>query len=71
VSIERVITSGAFPLHGGTWEVDNNIWLVGDHSEVLVIDAVHAIAEAVGDRRVVAVVLETDHLGRLEEERPA
>jgi glyoxylase-like metal-dependent hydrolase (beta-lactamase superfamily II) len=64
VSSERVITSGTFSLDGGTWEVDNNVWLVGDRSEVLVIDAAHdadAIAEAVGDRRVVAVVCTHAH----------
>ncbi len=62
--IERVITSGTFSLDGGTWEVENNVWLVGDRSEVLVIDAAHdadAIAEAVGDRRVVAVVCTHAH----------
>jgi glyoxylase-like metal-dependent hydrolase (beta-lactamase superfamily II) len=64
VSIERVITSGTFSLDGGTWEVENNVWLVGDQSEVLVIDAAHdadAIAAAVGDRRVVAVVCTHAH----------
>ena len=28
--IDRVVTSGTFSLDGGTWEVDNNVWLVGD-----------------------------------------
>ncbi|MGH4023877.1 MAG: MBL fold metallo-hydrolase [Pseudonocardiaceae bacterium] len=57
--IERVVTSGTFSLDGGTWEVDNNVWLVGDDREVMVIDAAHdaeAIATAVGDRRVVGIV---------------
>ena len=57
--IERVVTSGTFNLDGGTWEVDNNVWLVGDDREVLVIDAAHdaeAIAAAAGDRRVVGIV---------------
>jgi len=64
VSIEHVVTSGTFSLDGGTWEVDNNVWIVGDSSEVLVIDAAHsadAIAAAVGDRRVVAVVCTHAH----------
>lgn len=38
-AIERVITHGTFELDGGSWEVDNNIWLVGDDSEVVVFDA--------------------------------
>jgi len=39
--IERVVTRGTFALDGGTWEVDNNIWLVGDDSDVVIIDAAH------------------------------
>jgi hypothetical protein len=39
--IERVVTSGTFELDGGSWDVDNNIWLVGDDKEVIVIDAAH------------------------------
>ncbi|MGW4802161.1 MBL fold metallo-hydrolase, partial [Nonomuraea sp. NPDC004297] len=49
--IDRVITSGTFSLDGGTWDVDNNVWLVGDAREVVVIDAAHdaaPIAERVG-----------------------
>ncbi|MER7213732.1 MBL fold metallo-hydrolase [Streptosporangium sp. NPDC000239] len=62
--IERVITSGTFSLDGGTWEVDNNVWIVGDDTEVVVIDAAHdagAILEAVGDRRIEAVVCTHAH----------
>jgi glyoxylase-like metal-dependent hydrolase (beta-lactamase superfamily II) len=62
--IEKVVTSGTFSLDGGTWDVDNNVWLIGDDHEVLVIDAAHdaaAILEAVGDRRVVAVVCTHGH----------
>jgi glyoxylase-like metal-dependent hydrolase (beta-lactamase superfamily II) len=62
--IERIVTSGTFALDGGVWEVDNNVWLVGDDREVLVVDAAHdatAIAAAVGDRRVVAIVCTHAH----------
>ena len=62
--IEAVVTSGTFSLDGGTWDVDNNVWLIGDDHEVLVIDAAHdatAILEAVGERRVVAVVCTHGH----------
>jgi len=62
--IQHVVTSGTFSLDGGTWEVDNNVWILGDGSEVLVIDAAHqaeTIAAAVGDRRVVAVVCTHAH----------
>lgn len=57
--IERLVTSGDFTLDGGRWEVDNNVWIVGDDHEAVVIDAAHdadAIAEAVGDRRLTAIV---------------
>jgi len=62
--IERLVTSGTFSLDGGTWEVDNNVWIVGDDDEIVVIDPAHdaaAVAEAVGDRRVVAVLLTHGH----------
>ncbi len=63
-SIEKVVTSGQFCLDGGSWDVDNNVWLVGNDSEVVVIDAPHdaaAIAAAVGDRTVKAIVLTHGH----------
>jgi glyoxylase-like metal-dependent hydrolase (beta-lactamase superfamily II) len=62
--IEKVLTSGTFRLDGGDWEVENNVWLVGDDREVLVIDAAHdaaAILEAVRGRKVVAVVCTHGH----------
>jgi glyoxylase-like metal-dependent hydrolase (beta-lactamase superfamily II) len=62
--VDKVVTSGTFSLDGGTWEVDNNVWLLGDDDEVLVVDAAHdapAILEAVGERRVVAVVCTHGH----------
>ncbi|OLT10727.1 Zn-dependent hydrolase [Pseudonocardia sp. CNS-139] len=71
--IGHVVTSGTFSLDGGTWDVDNNVWIVGDEREVLVVDAPHdadAIAAAVGDRRVVALVCthaHDDHVNRAPE----
>ena len=62
--IDRVVTSGQFCLDGGCWDVDNNIWLIGDDTEVLVVDAAHTaqpIIDAVGDRQVVAVVCTHAH----------
>ncbi|MDT7734838.1 MAG: hypothetical protein QOE12_2012 [Mycobacterium sp.] len=63
-NIERIVTHGTFELDGGSWEVDNNIWLVGDDSDVVVFDAAHTaapIVEAVGGRNVVAVVCTHGH----------
>ena len=62
--IDRVVTSGQFCLDGGCWDVDNNIWLIGDDTEVLVVDAAHTaqpIIDAVGDRNVVAVLCTHAH----------
>ena len=62
--VEHLVTSGTFSLDGGTWEVDNNVWIVGDDSEALVIDAAHdadAIAGALGDRRLAAIVCTHAH----------
>ncbi len=62
--IDRVVTSGQFCLDGGCWDVDNNIWLVGDGAEVLIIDAAHdaaPIADAVAGRRVVGVLCTHAH----------
>lgn len=62
--IDHVVTSGTFNLDGGSFDVDNNVWIIGDDREVFVIDAAHdadAIAAAVGDRRVKAVVCTHAH----------
>lgn len=62
--IQNIVTSGTFSLDGGTWDVDNNVWIIGDDSEVFVIDPAHEpakIREAVGDRTVKAVLLTHGH----------
>jgi glyoxylase-like metal-dependent hydrolase (beta-lactamase superfamily II) len=62
--VQRVVTSGTFNLDGGSWAVDNNVWLLGDDSRVLVIDAAHdpeAIATAVGEREVLAIACTHGH----------
>ncbi len=64
VRIEKIVTSGEFHLDGGSWQVENNVWLVGDDDEVLVVDAAHsaeAILAGVGDRRVVAIACTHAH----------
>ncbi|MDQ3156807.1 MAG: MBL fold metallo-hydrolase [Actinomycetota bacterium] len=62
--IEHVVTSGQFCLDGSCWDVDNNVWLVGDDNEVLVIDAPHEAAPilaAIAERKVMAIVLTHGH----------
>lgn len=59
VRIDRVVTSGTFELDGGSWEVENNVWVVGDDEACLVIDAGHEAAPiraAVGERTLEAIV---------------
>jgi glyoxylase-like metal-dependent hydrolase (beta-lactamase superfamily II) len=62
--IENVVTAGTFSLDGGTWDVENNVWLIGDDTHVIIIDPAHdldAIAEAVGSRHVLAILLTHAH----------
>jgi glyoxylase-like metal-dependent hydrolase (beta-lactamase superfamily II) len=62
--IEQVTTSGIFSLDGEDFQVENNIWIVGDDREVVVIDAAHdhrPIADAVGDRTTVAIIATHGH----------
>ena len=49
--IDHVVTSGMFSLDGEDFDVDNNVWLVGDDAEVLVVDAAHDAASDPGARR--------------------
>jgi glyoxylase-like metal-dependent hydrolase (beta-lactamase superfamily II) len=62
--IDHTITSGTFSLDGQTFDVDNNVWVVGDDEECIVIDAPHdaeAILALIGDRRLVAIVCTHAH----------
>jgi len=62
--IDHGVTSGTFSLDGGTFDVDNNVWVVGDDQECVVIDAPHAvepIVELVAGRRVVAILCTHAH----------
>jgi len=63
-AIEHLVTGGTFSLDGEDFDVENNVWLVGDDSEVVVVDPAHdagAIISAIGDRRVVAVLCTHGH----------
>ncbi len=69
VGVWKVVTSGRFELDGGSWAVDNNVWVVGTDDECVVIDPAHdadAVLAAVGDRTVLAVLCthaHNDHVG--------
>ncbi|GAA2519196.1 MBL fold metallo-hydrolase [Streptomyces gobitricini] len=62
--IGHLVTSGTFSLDGGTWDVDNNVYLVGDGAEAIVIDAAHdadAILAALDGRTLRAIVCTHAH----------
>lgn len=62
--IDRTVTAGWFRLDGGEWEVDNNVWIVGDDTECVVIDPAHdadQIIAVVGDRQVRAILCTHAH----------
>ena len=62
--VEHLTTSGQFQIDGNSFDVDNNVWIVGDSSEVVLFDAPHdaeAIKKAVGDRNVVAILCTHSH----------
>src|SRR5690625_1793184 len=64
VRVENLVTSGTFSLDGGTWDVDNNVWIIGTDDECLVLDPAHdaaTIAAAVEGRKVQAVILTHGH----------
>jgi glyoxylase-like metal-dependent hydrolase (beta-lactamase superfamily II) len=64
VRIDHAVTSGTFTLDGETFDVDNNVWVLGDDEECVVIDAPHdleTIAAVVGPRRVLAVLCTHAH----------
>jgi glyoxylase-like metal-dependent hydrolase (beta-lactamase superfamily II) len=62
--IDHAVISGTFSLDGQTFDVDNNVWVVGDDTSCVVIDAPHSVPEilkVVGGRKVTAVLLTHGH----------
>ena len=62
--VDHGVTSGTFSLDGETFEVENNVWVVGDDTECVVIDAPHSVEDilaVVGDRTVKAIVCTHAH----------
>lgn len=62
--ISHGTSEGTFSLDGQTFEVENNIWVVGDDAECVVIDVPHSVADVmavVGDRQVRAILLTHSH----------
>jgi len=64
VRVDRAVTSGTFSLDGETFDVDNNVWVVGDDTECVVIDAPHSVDDilaVVGGRTVRAILCTHAH----------
>ena len=64
MKVDRIVTSGVFSLDGKDYEVDNNVWLLGDDERVVIIDAPHdagAIIAAVDGRRVDGILCTHGH----------
>lgn len=64
VRVDHAVSSGTFSLDGETFDVDNNIWVVGDDEECVVIDAPHSVDDilaVVGERSVRAIVCTHAH----------
>ncbi|HEU4568702.1 MAG TPA: MBL fold metallo-hydrolase [Marmoricola sp.] len=64
LDIAHGTVAGTFTLDGETHEVENNIWVVGDHDDCVVIDAPHdveAVLAQVGDRSVRAILCTHAH----------
>ncbi|MCU1547146.1 MAG: fold metallo-hydrolase [Arthrobacter sp.] len=75
LKIEQLVTAGTFSLDGGTWDVENNVWIVGNDEECVLIDPAHdpaAVAAAVAGRKVTAILLthgHDDHIAAVGEVR--
>jgi glyoxylase-like metal-dependent hydrolase (beta-lactamase superfamily II) len=62
--IDHAVLEGTFTLDGETFDVDNNVWVVGDDQECVVIDAPHdvdGILAVVGERTVRAILCTHAH----------
>lgn len=62
--IELLRTEGQLFREGQGISIENNVWIIGNDTEVIVIDAAHnaqAIADAVGDRDVHGILLTHGH----------
>ncbi|HEY0487526.1 MAG TPA: MBL fold metallo-hydrolase [Mycobacteriales bacterium] len=70
--LDHVVTAGTFTLDGGSWDVENNVWILGDDEECVVVDAAHdaeKILAAVGGRRLSAILCthaHNDHINAAE-----
>jgi len=76
MKIDKVVTKGVFSLDGEDFDVEDNIWIVGDANECIVIDAAHEadpIVEGVAGRSVRMILCthaHNDHINAISELQP-
>lgn len=61
---DHTTTSGTFTLDGETFDVENNVWVLGDDEQCVVFDAPHdvkVVQDLVGDRECVGILLTHAH----------
>ena len=62
--IDHATTAGIYTLDGEDFEVENNVWIIGDDHEAIVIDAAHdhrPILDGLGVRTLRAIVCTHGH----------
>jgi glyoxylase-like metal-dependent hydrolase (beta-lactamase superfamily II) len=67
---ETVVTAGTLTVDEQAWEVETNVWLVGDDEEVLVIDPAHDLApilSAIGGRRTAVIACTHGHSDHIDQ----
>jgi glyoxylase-like metal-dependent hydrolase (beta-lactamase superfamily II) len=62
--VDHAVIGGTFSLDGETFDVDNNLWVIGNDDSCVVVDAPHRVPEilkVVDGRKVTAVLLTHAH----------
>ena len=62
--VDHAVTRGTFSLDGQTFDIENNVWVVGDGTECVVLDVpqnVPTILDVVGSRQVRAIIATHGH----------
>jgi glyoxylase-like metal-dependent hydrolase (beta-lactamase superfamily II) len=62
--LDHTVTRGTFSLDGSTYDVDNNLWVIGDDDTCVVIDAPHDVDDilrVIGGRSVRAILCTHAH----------
>ncbi len=62
--VDHAVTDGTFSLDGQTFDVENNVWVLGDDRRCVVFDAPHnvdVVRDLVGERECVGILLTHAH----------